>query len=403
MAAALPVALLALAAQAPTSRPEEGWRADLDFLAIELPKRHKDLHALLPREKWEAEVGRLREALPGLERHEFVVGLMRLVTSLGDGHTAVGWPAEESRVCPIALDWLEDGVVVTAARADGKALLGKRLVAIEGKPFEEVAQALRGVLAHDNEPGFRNGASEFLAVPEVLEAIGVARGLDSVEYAVASEGGTVAARIASVPKGEVPKAGWEKVARPIPLCEERPRDAFWFRYLEPSRALYLKYNSCRDPEGFQALVGEIWKEIEGKPLERFIVDLRHNGGGNSAQFRPLLERLKEDARLRGKGAIFGIVGRHTFSSAVMNALELRAQVNALIAGSPTGGKPNHYGEVRTFALPSTKLNVQYSTKYFRMADGDPESVPLDLLAPTSIADWLAGRDPALEAVLAWKP
>lgn len=403
MAAALPVALLALAAQAPTSRPEEGWRTDLEFLATELPKRHKDLHALLPREKWEAEVGRLREALPGLERREFVVGLMRLVASLGDGHTAVGWPDEESRVCPIAFDWLEDGVVVAAARADGKALLGKRLAAIEGKPFEEVAQALRGVLAHDNEPGFRNGASGFLAVPEVLEAIGVARGVDSVEYAVASGGGTEAARIASVPRGEVPREGWERVARPIPLCEERPRDAFWYRYLEESRTLYLKYNACRDPEGFRALVGEIWKEVEGKPLERFVVDLRHNGGGNSAQFRPLLERLKEDARLRGKGAVFAIVGRHTFSSAVMNALELRAQVHARIAGSPTGGRPNHYGEVRTFALPSTKLTVQYSTKHFRMVDGDPESVPLDLPAPTRIADWLAGRDPALEAVLAWKP
>ncbi|HKB14550.1 MAG TPA: hypothetical protein VKF62_00710 [Planctomycetota bacterium] len=402
MAASVSLALLALAAQDPASRPEEGWRADLDLLATELPKRHKDLYALLPREKWEAEVARLREAVPGMERHRFVVGLMRLVASLGDGHTSVGWPAE-GFACPIAFEWLDDGVVVSAARGEGKALLGKRLVAIEGKPFDEVAQALRGILAHDNEAGFRNWATGFLGVPDVLEAIGVARGLDSVEYAVSSEGRTEAARIESFPRGRVPKDGWEKVVRPVPLCEERPQEAFWYRHLEPYRALYLKYNACRDPEGFRALVDRMWAAVEGKPLDRLVVDLRDNSGGASAQFKPLLDRLKEEPRLRAKGAIFGIVGPRTFSSAVLNALELRGQANARIAGSPTGGKPNHYGEVRTFQLPSTNLTVQYSTKFFRTVDGDPESVPFDLPAPTRIDDWLEGRDPVVEAVLAWKP
>ena len=69
-------------------------------------------------------------------------------------------------------------------------------------------------------------------------------------------------------------------------------------------------------------------------------------------------------------------------------------------GEPTGGKPNTYGEVRTFELPNSKLVVAYSTKYFRLIkSADPPSVIPDQLIETSSADYFAGRDPVLEFVL----
>jgi hypothetical protein len=44
--------------------------------------------------------------------------------------------------------------------------------------------------------------------------------------------------------------------------------------------------------------------------------------------------------------------------------------------------------------------VQYSTQYFEQVPGDPPSVEPDVAAPLSWADWSAGRDPVLAAVLA---
>ena len=38
---------------------------------------------------------------------------------------------------------------------------------------------------------------------------------------------------------------------------------------------------------------------------------------------------------------------------------------AIFIGEPTGGRPNHFGEVKSFNLPNSGLSVRYSTKYFR--------------------------------------
>jgi hypothetical protein len=46
--------------------------------------------------------------------------------------------------------------------------------------------------------------------------------------------------------------------------------------------------------------------------------------------------------------------------------------------------------------------VQYSTRFFQLIEGsDPPSFHPDLLVQPSARDYFAGRDPVLEAVLAY--
>jgi hypothetical protein len=85
----------------------------------------------------------------------------------------------------------------------------------------------------------------------------------------------------------------------------------------------------------------------------------------------------------------------------MNALELRNDLHATLAGDPIGEKPNSYGEIRSLTLPNSMLHVWFSTKFFRLAPGtDAEEIDPDISAPESLADDLAGRDRALEAAIA---
>ncbi len=95
-----------------------------------------------------------------------------------------------------------------------------------------------------------------------------------------------------------------------------------------------------------------------------------------------------------------LIGRGTFSSALLNAMELKDQTQATLAGEPTGGKPNHFGEVRTFTLPHSGLTVFHSTKYFVRVPGNPLSLEPDRRIPITFKDFEAGTDPVLEAVLA---
>jgi hypothetical protein len=56
-----------------------------------------------------------------------------------------------------------------------------------------------------------------------------------------------------------------------------------------------------------------------------------------------------------------------------------------------------YGEASTVTLPNSKLVVQFTTK--RWDTTGPKTLMPDILAPLTIADFLAGRDPALDAAI----
>jgi C-terminal processing protease CtpA/Prc len=150
---------------------------------------------------------------------------------------------------------------------------------------------------------------------------------------------------------------------------------------------------------FAAFSEKLMALADANPVRRFVVDLRHNGGGNSALAEPLIAELKQRPAINRKGVLFAVIGRRTFSSAVLNALQLRSETQATLVGEPTGGRPNHYGEVRSFSLPNSGLPVTYSTKYFAYAKEDTPSLTPDILVEVSSSDYFAGRDPVLEAIL----
>ncbi|HEY7697056.1 MAG TPA: peptidase S41, partial [Vicinamibacteria bacterium] len=69
---------------------------------------------------------------------------------------------------------------------------------------------------------------------------------------------------------------------------------------------------------------------------------------------------------------------------------------------PTGGKPNHYGQVSSFILPTSRVRVFHSTRFFRLtSDSDPPSLLPDVPVEVRSRDYFEGRDPVLEAVLSF--
>lgn len=71
-----------------------------------------------------------------------------------------------------------------------------------------------------------------------------------------------------------------------------------------------------------------------------------------------------------------------------------------MVGEPSGSPPNEYGEIKDFTLPNSKIDVQYTTRYFRLlTDSNPPTLEPDLTVHRSLADFLRGRDPALDVAL----
>jgi len=52
-----------------------------------------------------------------------------------------------------------------------------------------------------------------------------------------------------------------------------------------------------------------------------------------------------------------------------------------------------------FLLPNSKLPVTYSVKYFKVIDGDPNSLVPDIHIERRLSDYLNKTDPVLKSVL----
>lgn len=403
---------------------EPGARlADLDYLLRELPKRHPAFREKTPEaraivSRFKASAAELRAALPGMRGDEALAGFSRLLASLGDGHTSLVIPAYS--MLPIDLYDFEEGLYVTAAPRERQELLGKRLVAIDGVPIAEIRAAMAAVISHDNAAALSGQFRYRLVLPELLSGLGII------------PEGAVAARL-TVEDGEggrsevdLPFAVWaEARAQPdivglgfegqLPLYRTRTREPYWCALVPGSKTLYLAYNSCReDPKKpMRELEKEVAAYLESGKVDRVLVDLRNNGGGSSGLFWPMERLLSRYATrpARGRAAIpvYVGIGRKTFSSAILNAVELRQgggisalspSSRAVFVGEPTGGRPNHYGDVRSLELPNSGLRVQYSTKHFRMwRDEAADTLAPDIPVPVRWADFSAGRDPLLAAVV----
>lgn len=384
------------------------WRADLAQLASELPKRHKHLFFAQPREEWEARVEELDAQLDALEDHEILGELMRLVASVGDGHTGVRWfqgPVAR-KAFPLQFHPFSDGLRVVLAPRDLAWSLGARVTAVGGLPIDEVQQRLAEAIPHDNEAGLLANLPQHLETTWIPHALGFGDDREHATFTLETDSGDARELVLGPDGGLAPGALAKVGAEPaeLPLWRRRRGEAYWFEWVEEQRLLYLQYNRCADaPElPFAKLVEQLAALADAQPVETFLIDLRHNGGGNSLVINPLFGAMGARKELRGKGRLFVAIGERTFSSAMMNAVQLRDGFGALLVGTPTGGKPRSYGEIKFLELANSKLQVSYSTKLFDLVASDAPSVMPDVEAPCSFAHWKEGRDPVVEAIAGWR-
>ena len=384
----------------------EDWARDLDFLAAELPQRHKNLFAKVSAADFRAAVLDFKAALPNLAQDEIVVRLLKLVASVGDSHTQVGYQNQDGAAVPLMIYWFDDGLWVRNTIAHYYELLHGRLTAVDGRPIEDVAADLAGLIPHENDAQVRNQVPNFLTDPFVLHGLKLIAAPDAARFTVRdSAGAEHSAELRAIPRAGAPKWLIDLNAQSASqLYLKNARQYYWYEIVAEAKTLFFQYNSCQEIPGhpFAKFVRDMFAAADAGGVERVVVDLRLNGGGNSAVFRPFVNEIKARPSFNRRGRLFVLIGRRTFSSALLNAVEMKKETAALFAGEPTGGKPNHFGEIRSFQLPKSRLSVSYSTKYFQEVDGDPASLEPDLRIQVNYADRRAGRDPVLAAVLAYE-
>lgn len=147
------------------------WDGVLDWLVQHLASHHPNLHHSISREAWDGKVEDLQSRLPSLNDHRAQTELMSLVASIGDAHTILHW--EPSEVYPLRFYWFSDGLYVIKAQDKYGHLLNSRVLAINALSMDQLVDAVKKVIPHENESRLRGEFPHYLIHPGILYGLGI--------------------------------------------------------------------------------------------------------------------------------------------------------------------------------------------------------------------------------------
>ena len=379
----------------------EGWETDLQWLADSLPALHYNLFMYESEDSLLNRLSRLEQNLDNLSDMETVMEMTGVLASMRCSHTGIAfWNYSDWKAYPISLMWLDDGLYVTAVDAEYTELIGSRLIEFGEYPAIEAAAAMSEMFPATNDVVRRTRAENFMMMAYPMEALGFGDADSVVSFTfLCATGDTVNIQFKAVDQSTVNMERFhncESVVLPLWLGSD---DFYWHRYIPERKMLYCAYNSCAlmDDYHIDDYVENLRELTDSEHIDAVVVDLRRNSGGNSMIAAPLiswLRELSEDSAIR----LYLIIGRWTYSSGILNAIEISEIPGVTVFGENTGGAPNHLGEVRTTQLPWSGLSVSYPTKYFQRVDGEGTTMRPDVQIPLDAGMLFRGENRILDAI-----
>lgn len=389
---------------------------DLDVLAREMPAAHANLFHTLGRQQFDDAIADIRRRLPRLARHQVIVEGMRLAAAIGDGHTSVSpWQDPVGfHTLPVSLYRFADGYYVRAATREQATLLGTRVTHVGGVPIDSAEKLIAPLIGRDNDMGVLMYAPILMVMPEVLHAVGLSGDPQRAELTVEVAGRPRTATLGSA--GPFPdlsgradtwwsaREGWVDLrdGAAEPLWLSRLTETYWFSYVPEGELLYCQLNEIQERgESLDAFFARALAAADSLNARRFVLDLRHNGGGNGDLNRAIVRALLR-SRFDERGRLFVITSRCTFSAAQMLICDLERWTFPIFVGEPSASRSNHYGDSALLVLPNQQITVRVSTLWWQWDPRDTRPwIAVNRAAPLTVDAYRTGRDPALEAIAAF--
>src|SRR5690606_20414309 len=302
----------------------EGWRFDLNFLAREIKRRAFAPFQYQSEATFDAAVESLLEEIPDLTDAQIIIEMIRLIMPLGDGHARIRTPKDRSdlqRAAPVQMYLFEEGLYIVAAAPRHRDLIGTRLVKIGDRTTDDVMQTVSEIIPRDNDNTYwvKENLPLMLREFPILHALGVIEDPEQASLTIEDRDGatrTVSiAADAEEPARELRYAipfpkGWISLqamdGSPLPPSLRNAHIPYWFEYLAEHRTVYFQFNSVRNAPGetLGDFTERLFGFIEAQDVEKLVVDMRWNDGGNTFLELPLLRRIVGDPKIKRRGALF---------------------------------------------------------------------------------------------------
>ena len=394
----------------------DGWRMDLAYLTKRVDETHYDPWRHISRADWDKEITRISKAVPEMKDYQVIVALVQLMVRLGDGHTGLAAPRNGKFAfhrLPVVFYDFKDGLFIKTAAPEYASLVGQKVVRIGDLSTKDAMARIKTTAQRDNDQGGRWMSARYLTRIEYLDALGISKGLESVEMTLVDpKGKETRATVKAIAfpgdnphDQEVIPDDWIDMApktEPLPLWRKEPDRFYTLDYLDDSKIVYANFRAVLDSqqETLAAFARRTVEFAEERKAKALVIDVRLNNGGNNNLARPFLYGIA-GSEFNQAGRLFVITGRETFSACQNFCNWMDRGTAALFVGEPTGSSPNFVGEGNEIRLPYSGLMANASSRMWQDSYSEDQRVWIapELAAEMTSDDYRNNRDPSLAAIL----
>jgi hypothetical protein len=366
---------------------------DIDQYWKFIKKTHPNPYNWTKQSLYEDEIRSLKENVGKISQNELYVQFLKVNALLKDEHTDVYFQHKE--YFPIRLFWFEEGIYVYSSSFENQQINGLKLITINKIPIMDIVDSLKPLLNVMHKSAVQRNTTGMLINPDILQGLRITDS-ETTKFGFLNERDTLTV----VLRADKPDLSMVVPLNQQGLLRNRYKREYWFVSDTSNKLLYLQYNKCaaNKTESFAEFTKTVHEAIENDKPGKIIIDLRLNGGGSTLLTQPLIQELALDSL--GKIKKYIMIGRSTWSAAVLNAWQMRYQLkNVILIGEETGGKLNHAGAIKYITLKHTGWIVSCSQWMFYRDANEKGGLRPDVKFTKSVDHFLNGTDAEIEYVL----
>jgi hypothetical protein len=393
----------------------EKWQTDLRFLQKTVHDDFSFLFKKVTSKDFDASVDAFYNEIPTLKDHQILFGFSKIVALFQYGHTDINLrnaPVKYHKM-PLKIYQFSDGVYITSAHKDYRNAIGAKIIEIEGVAIKDVLKAIEPVVPVENEQFFKAYGISYALIPEVLHTQGITKELkQKITVRLEKKDREFDISINAVKDLKFPlkydevklDSDWIGIRdqSKTPLYLKNLDKRYYYEYLPKKKSIYVRYSQVWDDkeETTHAFFKRVFDFVDQNEVEKFILDVRLNGGGNNFKNKQVITNIIKRDKINQKGKLFVIIGRRTFSAAQNLVNELDNYTNVTFVGEPTAENINFYGDSKRITLQQSKLHVRLSFAWWqdKAPWANAEYTRPDYFVDPSFQDYISNKDTALEVI-----
>ncbi|MFA7118407.1 MAG: hypothetical protein WC159_06490 [Sphaerochaetaceae bacterium] len=394
--------LMLLLSSCSTIMPADQKKVEVvDTMIKTLEDTHPNPYTKTSRKDFHKAVDKLKKQSGGLDESSFILRLQELVALVGDSHTTLSFSSyfSNSKIFPLGIVEYDAKPIVYEIDEKGREYLGWEVVALNGLSMKKAISKIGRLVSHDNQIELVKGAYGYLPYADILSYLGICKDKDTLILTLKRGHRTVSYPLSSLPMETIRKTGLACLSdlstKDSPVTA-RKRTSYFLTTLKQDTA-YFQYNRCKEDSSYP--MKKVVQELTEMNPSRLLIDLRYNGGGSDGVLQPVLTYITDNPQLK----VITLVGKNTFSSAIINAIQLK-ESGAILVGQRTSGNVDHFGSVSnqnlmegvTFFCSTKDIKL---SEYFNNPSYKAEPLTPDVLVIPSLEAFLEGTDDTIQAAL----